>query len=275
MAKLFNSLTTLSQYRDRRFRGTQAEFEAALLQSCTVYVGNLTFFTTEEQIHEVFSKAGEIKRIVMGLDRNRKTPCGFCFVIYYTREDTEDCVRYINGTVMDDRPIRVDFDWGYEEGRQWGRGSSGGQVRDEYRVDYDEGRGGFGKLVQAELNNRHHMAAQGLAPMGPQFMTFLMPPPGMMAPPVAGNFNAPWGGFRGPPPPREANRKRGRGAVEAMAIDGGEAAEGGPGGGAPGDTDASAAPMPTDERPAEKNPRFRERHEDDDEEDGEPPEALS
>ncbi|RRT47919.1 hypothetical protein B296_00031136 [Ensete ventricosum] len=39
--------------------------------------------------------------------------------------------------MLDDRPIRVDFDWGFEEGRQWGRGRSGGQVRDEYRTDYD------------------------------------------------------------------------------------------------------------------------------------------
>ncbi|THU55705.1 hypothetical protein C4D60_Mb11t09380 [Musa balbisiana] len=56
---------------------------------------------------------------------------------YYSREDTEDAVKYISGTMLDDRPIRVDFDWGFEEGRQWGRGRSGGQVRDEYRTDYD------------------------------------------------------------------------------------------------------------------------------------------
>jgi hypothetical protein len=43
-------------------------------------VGNLSFFTTEEQIFELFSKAALIKRIIMGLDRNSKTPCGFCFV---------------------------------------------------------------------------------------------------------------------------------------------------------------------------------------------------
>jgi len=51
-----------------------------LATSTTLYVGNLSFFTTEEQIYEVFSKCGEIKRIIMGLDRNTKTPCGFCFV---------------------------------------------------------------------------------------------------------------------------------------------------------------------------------------------------
>lgn len=47
---------------------------------------------------------------------------------YYTREDAEEAVKYISGTILDDRPIRVDFDWGFQEGRQWGRGRSGGQV---------------------------------------------------------------------------------------------------------------------------------------------------
>ncbi|KAL3513500.1 hypothetical protein ACH5RR_026217 [Cinchona calisaya] len=137
MASLFKDLSKLSQYRDRRFPGTQEEFEEALLKSTTVYIGNMSFYSTEEQVYELFSRAGEIKRIVMGLDKNSKTPCGFCFVMYYSREDAEDSVKYISGTILDDRPIRVDFDWGFQEGRQWGRGRSGGQVRDEYRTDYD------------------------------------------------------------------------------------------------------------------------------------------
>jgi nuclear cap-binding protein subunit 2 len=41
----------------------------------------------------VFSKVGDVKRIVMGLDKQQLTPCGFCFVVYYTRADTEDCVK--------------------------------------------------------------------------------------------------------------------------------------------------------------------------------------
>lgn len=47
---------------------------------------------------------------------------------YYSREDTEDACKYISGTILDDRLIRVDFDWGFQDGRQWGRGRSGGQV---------------------------------------------------------------------------------------------------------------------------------------------------
>ncbi|KAH7542590.1 hypothetical protein FEM48_Zijuj02G0090100 [Ziziphus jujuba var. spinosa] len=133
----FEDPSKLSAYRDRRFPGSQEEFEIALQTSMTVYVGNMSFYTTEEQVYELFSRAGEIKKMIMGLDKNSKTPCGFCFVLYYSREDTEDAVKYISGTILDDRPIRVDFDWGFQEGRQWGRGRSGGQVRDEYRTDYD------------------------------------------------------------------------------------------------------------------------------------------
>ncbi|RYP45169.1 hypothetical protein DL768_008442 [Monosporascus sp. mg162] len=124
--------------------------EDPLKNATTLYVGNLSFYTTEEQVYELFSKCGEIKRLVMGLDRFNKTPCGFCFVEYYTHQDALDCMKYIGGTKLDERVIRTDLDPGFEEGRQYGRGKSGGQVRDEYRDDYDEGRGGLGRAIQAE-----------------------------------------------------------------------------------------------------------------------------
>ena len=150
MLQLLNP--TISQYRDRRFVGGQEEFEECLRTSTTLYIGNLSFYTTEEQILEVwfllcrhvhqllrwssrapacmqlFSTAGWVKRIVMGLDKVKRTPCGFCFVEYHTREDAADAVKYINGAQLDERPIRVDFDWGFQEGRQYGRGRGGGQV---------------------------------------------------------------------------------------------------------------------------------------------------
>ncbi|CAH2247838.1 nuclear cap-binding subunit 2 [Pelobates cultripes] len=143
-----DSYVELSQYRDQHFRGNRSDQEKLLKQSCTLYVGNLSFYTTEEQIHELFSKSGDVKKIVMGLDKVKKTACGFCFVEYYTRADSENAMRYINGTRLDDRIIRTDWDAGFKEGRQYGRGKSGGQVRDEYRKDYDAGRGGYGKVVQ-------------------------------------------------------------------------------------------------------------------------------
>lgn len=138
--------------RDERDSKDRREEEATdpLKDATTLYVGNLSFFTTEEQIHELFAKCGEIKRLVMGLDRYQKTPCGFCFVEYYTHQDALDCMKYIGGTKLDERIIRTDLDPGFQEGRQYGRGKSGGQVRDEYRDEYDPGRGGFGRAVEME-----------------------------------------------------------------------------------------------------------------------------
>ncbi|KAL3567349.1 hypothetical protein D5086_030000 [Populus alba] len=188
MASLFKDLTKLSAYRDRRFPGNQEEFEQALQTSTTVYIGNMSFYSTEEQVYELFSRAGEIKKIIMGLDKNSKTPCGFCFVLYYSREDTEDAVKFMSGTILDDRPIRVDFDWGFQEGRQWGRGRSGGQVRDEYRTDYDPDillalsvcvrswiKGGYGKLVQQELEAQRQLVDYGTGSLGS--FPPVMPPP--------------------------------------------------------------------------------------------------
>lgn len=62
-------------------------------------------------------------------------------------------MRFINGTRLDDRIVRTDWDAGFKEGRQYGRGKTGGQVRDEYRTDYDVGRGGFGKIIQMQKAN--------------------------------------------------------------------------------------------------------------------------
>lgn len=54
MAALLKQLNpAISQYKDRRFCGTQQEFEECLHNSTTVYVGNLSFYTTEDQIFEV------------------------------------------------------------------------------------------------------------------------------------------------------------------------------------------------------------------------------
>lgn len=49
--------------------------------------------------------------------------------------------------------IRTDWDAGFQDGRQYGRGKTGGQVRDEYRTDYDPGRGGYGKQRQIILTD--------------------------------------------------------------------------------------------------------------------------
>ena len=78
---------------------------------------------------------GRVQRVIMGLDRFKKTSCGFCFIeylIFYFRythhEEALEALKYLSGSRIDDREIRVDLDSGFVEGRQFGRGKSGGQV---------------------------------------------------------------------------------------------------------------------------------------------------
>lgn len=134
MASLLPSLASYSTYKDRYYKGAQHEYEHDMASSATLYVGNLSFYTTEEQIHELFSKCGQIKRIIMGLDRIKHTPCGFCFVEYHRRGDALDCLKYIAGAKIDDRILKCDMDPGFCDGRQFGRGRSGGQVGMEKRM---------------------------------------------------------------------------------------------------------------------------------------------
>lgn len=88
----------------------------------------------------------------MGLDKFKKTPCGFCFVEYHERTDAVRAMQWVNGTRLDNRIIRCDWDAGFIEGRQFGRGKSGGQIRDEYRETFDPDRGGYGKIMSKNLS---------------------------------------------------------------------------------------------------------------------------
>ena len=156
MARLFLDREPLTEYKDRLFKGTMSDYLEALQTSSTLYVGNVSFFTSEEQIWDLFTRAGPVKAVVMGLDKEKKTPCGFCFVEYHNRGDAEKAVKYLNGTKLDEREVRMDFDWGFQEGRQFGRGKAGGQIRDDYRIDFDVGRGGYGYLLKIEIDAIKH-----------------------------------------------------------------------------------------------------------------------
>ena len=46
---------------------------------------------------------------------------------FYTRASTEDSIKYVNTSKLDDRFIVVDLDMGFTEGRQYGRAKKGGK----------------------------------------------------------------------------------------------------------------------------------------------------
>jgi nuclear cap-binding protein subunit 2 len=153
MAHLFVDLNPSTHYWDKRSGLSRDEWFQRLLNSTTLYVGNLSFYTTEDQIYELFSKAGRVNRVVMGLNRFKKSPCGFCFVEFGNHDNAARAISLLSGTMLDDRPIRADWDAGMEEGRQFGRGQTGDQWRDDFRDDYDAARGGQGRALLKTLDD--------------------------------------------------------------------------------------------------------------------------
>ena len=153
MAHLFVDLNPSTHYWDKRSGLSRDEWFDRLKKSKTLYVGNLSFYTTEDQVYELFSKVADIKRVVMGLNRFKKSPCGFCFVEFYSHEDSAKAISILNTTSLDDRILRADWDAGIEDGRQFGRGQTGDQWRDDFREDFDPARGGQGRALLKTLDD--------------------------------------------------------------------------------------------------------------------------
>jgi nuclear cap-binding protein subunit 2 len=127
-------------YWDRSHYDSPESQMKALAKSSTLYIGNLAFSTRSAHVRSHFSQIGPVRAVQVGKDRFRKTPCGFCFVEYANRKDALLAVANLSGTKLDNRIIRVELDAGFQPGRQYGRGASGGQVRDDRRVTADPAR---------------------------------------------------------------------------------------------------------------------------------------
>jgi nuclear cap-binding protein subunit 2 len=135
-----NSTADKKLYWDRSHYDSPESQMKALEKSSTLYIGNMAFSTRSMPMRSHFSQIGAVKSVHMGLDRFRRTPCGFGFVEYYDRRDALEAVASLTGTKLDGRVIRVELDAGFQPGRELGRGASGGQVRDDRRGGLDPAR---------------------------------------------------------------------------------------------------------------------------------------
>ena len=96
------------QYLDKsHFRDLDAQ-RAALKGSQTVYVGNMSFYTTEAQIYAAFEAIGPIKRVIMGLAVWQL--CGL--VGPWKRGNREPRQRHRDTRLVStDRPVAADAYW--------------------------------------------------------------------------------------------------------------------------------------------------------------------
>ena len=109
-----NQDNTKSPYYDQKSGLNREDYQKRLENSTTLYIGNLNHKTQESQVLALFSMAGHVKKLHMGLNMKTKMPCGFCFVEYYTREEAKTAIDCLNLTTFDGSKIRVDWDYGFD-----------------------------------------------------------------------------------------------------------------------------------------------------------------
>jgi RNA recognition motif-containing protein len=72
-----------------------------------LYVGNMSYDTTEDALRALFAGIGEVESVNIITDRMSGRPKGFGFVEMATEEDAQTAISQLNGTTLDDRQINV------------------------------------------------------------------------------------------------------------------------------------------------------------------------
>ncbi|KAF6251414.1 hypothetical protein COO60DRAFT_1298318 [Scenedesmus sp. NREL 46B-D3] len=75
----------------------------------TIWVGNLSFDSTEAELQQLLATVGPIKNLRLITDRETGRPKGFGFCEYYDKATAESAHRNLNGTEFHGRNIRIDF----------------------------------------------------------------------------------------------------------------------------------------------------------------------
>lgn len=73
-----------------------------------LYVGNLSFHTTEETLRTLFAEYGQVESVNLITDRYTGRSRGFAFVEMPTDEEAQEAIRGLNGKQVDDREIKVE-----------------------------------------------------------------------------------------------------------------------------------------------------------------------
>ncbi len=77
--------------------------------STKVFVGNLNFRTTEEQLSETFSVVGEVRNVHIPTDRETGRPRGFAFVEFSSGHEAAQAIERFDGQELDGRKLRVNL----------------------------------------------------------------------------------------------------------------------------------------------------------------------
>ena len=72
-----------------------------------LYVGNMSYDTTEDALRTLFAGVGSVESVNIITDRMSGRPKGFGFVEMATEEEAQAAISQLNGATLDDRQINV------------------------------------------------------------------------------------------------------------------------------------------------------------------------
>ena len=103
-----------------------------------LFVGNLSFNTTENDLQDAFAAHGTVTEANLMMDRMTSRPRGFGFVTMSTPEEAQKAIEALNGSQLDGRALTVNVAKPREErpagggGRREYGGGGGGGGRNRY-----------------------------------------------------------------------------------------------------------------------------------------------
>src|SRR5512143_1417037 len=98
-----------------------------------LYVGNLPYSTTEDELRNLFGQAGTVSSVALIKDRDSGQSKGFAFVEMSTQVEAEKAISMFNGKMVSERELKVSLARPREDRGGFGgggrRGGGGGRDR--------------------------------------------------------------------------------------------------------------------------------------------------
>src|SRR5262245_25725569 len=107
-----------------------------------LYVGNLSYGTSEAQVRDLFAQVGEVDSVSLITDRETGRAKGFGFVEMNTVEQAQEAIKRFNGYTLDNRALTVNEARPREE-RSGSFGGGFGRDRRENRSSGNRSKGGY------------------------------------------------------------------------------------------------------------------------------------
>ena len=95
----------------------------------SVYVGNLSYDVTREDIEEVFKEYGQVKRVSLPMDRETNRPRGFAFVDMSEEAEEDSVIEALDGAEWMGREMKVNKARPRENNGGGNRNGGGGNYR--------------------------------------------------------------------------------------------------------------------------------------------------